>query len=604
MTQSWRERIHAGYGQKRYYRFRKARNPNPMRVARIAICAFILGLSPAGATGDMQTRVIGGKDAPASEWPWMVAVLEDAVDNDFQAQFCGGMLISPEWILSAAHCFEPGDDDTSGSTSFSASQISVLIDTVALCNDCQGDRREINQIKIPDGSEGPNWDTSTEANIDDIALLRLENPVSVPTASVIDATRSATLPDSGDDGIRVLGWGASEPNPEPDSDYLFPFTLQQVALDFVPLNECKRFYNRDELFSDSMLCAHEPEPDTSMGEDTCLGDSGGPLFLERDGADWVAGITSWGFDCGDAGFPGVYTAIRDYVDWLEAVTAAATAPVVDVTGALSVSSRYAETDGTLRVQAELRNGSVSNDASGVLGQLDPGGSASATDADENDELECTDNSAGLACTIGHDPLAPQTARQGSVEISHSGDGPDRISVSLTANADEGDYRSGNDRAEQTLIFSDQPDLDIRFGTPNAGSDTASVPLTVINQATHHSARDIAFTLQLPPGLSLENPEALNCNNQPWVCRPGNTLQAEQSRQYNLKLAADSPGDYNLSARADSLDGDFPDADPDARITVTFPRNQPGSDSSGGSLPIFSLALSLALYSRRKKRSMS
>lgn len=574
-----------------------------MTFLRIAIGTLILGLSAMAVPGDIQTRVFGGKDAPESEWPWMVAVLEDAVDNNFQAQFCGGMLISPQWILSAAHCFQPKDD--SDDPPFTSDDITVLIDTVELCSDCQDGRLAITGIHIPDGSPRPNWDTSSEANMDDIALLRLRKPVSVPTASVMDATRSAILSDSGDDGVRVLGWGASGPNSDSGSEYEFPYTLQQAALDFVPLNECKSFYNRDELFSDSMVCAHEPEPETSIGEDTCVGDSGGPLFLEHAGADWVTGITSWGFDCGDPDFPGVYTEIRDYVDWLEAITADATAPVVDVTGKASASPAYAGIGETLTVQARLRNASLGNDASGVFGVLNPGGSALATDADGNDELECVDDGAGqLKCTTSKDPLAAQTAQQGGVQIEHSGDTPEQITVSLTAGAQEGDYRSGNDHAEQTLIFSREPDLDIRFGTANAGSRTASLPLTVLNQATHRSARDITFTLDLPSGLSLENPDTLNCNNNPWLCSPGDTLQAKQEQQYSLKLTADSPGDYSLGARADSADGDFPDAASDARITVTFPPNRSSGGSSGGAIPVLFVALSLALYSRRKKRSMS
>lgn len=604
-----------------------------MRVLRIAVYAWALALTPAAFAGDVQTRVLGGKDAAESEWPWMVAVLENAVDNNFQAQFCGGALISPQWIVSAAHCFQPGEEAKDGTAppEFSASEIRVLIDTVELCDDCQDGRLEIAELYIPDGSRGPEWDPSTEANIDDIALLRLESPVAVATASVIDAPRSAALSESGDDGVQVLGWGASQPNPTGDRDYLFPFTLQQAALDFVPLHECKGFYSRDELFSDAMLCAHEPDPDTTINPDTCVGDSGGPLVLERDGTDWVAGITSWGFDCGDPDSPGVYTELRAYETWLEAVTASTGAPGVDVTAELATaSSRYAGTGETLEVEAALRNNARRNGASGVLGELNTSPSASASDVDDRDELECQDQGSGqLECTAST-PLAAQTAAEGNLGIQHSG-GRARVSVSLTAEANEGDYRAGNDAAEQALIFSDEPDMALSFGEPVPSAEVASVPLTVSNKATHQKANNISFTLNLPAGISLDNPEELNCNGNPWVCRPGDDLKVASSIDYNLELSADATGSYAIDAAADSDSGDFPDDAPDDSVSLRFPdTNGNGSDSddsSGGAattlavlllasgglragsasvraLAAFRWSLLPVLYSRRKKRSRS
>lgn len=61
-----------------------------------------------------------------------------------------------------------------------------------------------------------------------------------------------------------------------------------------------------------MFCAGYEEG----GKDTCQGDSGGPLVCEIDGKYTVLGATSWGRGCGDAGYPGVYTHIRNLLPWI------------------------------------------------------------------------------------------------------------------------------------------------------------------------------------------------------------------------------------------------------------------------------------------------
>ncbi|HIG30472.1 MAG TPA: trypsin-like serine protease, partial [Verrucomicrobiales bacterium] len=59
-------------------------------------------------------RIIGGQATSSNEYPWMVALVSSDTDDLTQAQFCGGTLIHPDWVLTAAHCVEeeiPGDVD-------------------------------------------------------------------------------------------------------------------------------------------------------------------------------------------------------------------------------------------------------------------------------------------------------------------------------------------------------------------------------------------------------------------------------------------------------------------------------------------------------------
>lgn len=585
-----------------------------------ALLLLILLSASARLAAGVETKIFGGKDAPANEWPWMVAVLQNKNDlSNYQAQFCAGSLITPRWIVSAAHCFRPKDGNV-----LQSEAIRVLLDTIELCNDCTDHRRPVAEILVH-----PGWDTGQDTNnANDIALLRLSNPIdpaAIPRVSIIDPQRSASLPQTGHDDVQALGWGTMFPESEEDASGVsrFPTTLQQVALDFVNLETCKDFYNDDSLFSKSMVCAHEPdapthEPDDrgdsspdnpsagedtggadTFGEDTCKGDSGGPLFRESDGADWLAGITSWGSSCGDASLPGVYTEVLDFVDWIERQTQDH-GPVVDMTGTWSVSARYAAIGGTLDVTAEIRNNALNNNASSIEARVGYPDSVDLTDDDTGDTLDCTgDGSGNLHCT-GPASLAAQQSVRTPVAVDHAGPASEQVKLTLTASAGEGDYRSGNDRVEQTLIFSDKPDLEAEFGTPHSSGKTASIPLTIRNVAPHQASGNLRFSLTLGPALRLENAAALNCDSS-HLCHPGDALMASSEQQYSLKLSTDRLGTHALEVDVNSASGDFPATDTEASTTIRFsPKPPADSGSSGGA----GLLLVLAAYARRKKRSIS
>lgn len=62
-------------------------------------------------TSAVGTRIVGGVVAKAGAWPWQVAFLWNK-GYDEGIQFCGGSLVDPEWVLTAAHCFEITKDKT------------------------------------------------------------------------------------------------------------------------------------------------------------------------------------------------------------------------------------------------------------------------------------------------------------------------------------------------------------------------------------------------------------------------------------------------------------------------------------------------------------
>ncbi len=78
------------------------------------------------------------------------------------------------------------------------------------------------------------------------------------------------------------------------------------------LNRLKKTRNGLPTLTDNMFCAGLPEG----GKDSCHGDSGGPFVLRQDEQFWVAGIVSWGVDCGQQGTYRVFTKVANYMDWI------------------------------------------------------------------------------------------------------------------------------------------------------------------------------------------------------------------------------------------------------------------------------------------------
>ena len=108
--------------------------------------------------------------------------------------------------------------------------------------------------------------------------------------------------------LMVSGWGKLNS----ESEYL-PDTLQKVRVPVVSDSECRREYRRVATITKSMLCAGYHRG----GRDSCEGDSGGPLVDESTGK--VVGIVSFGLGCGKPMYPGIYTQVSFYIDWIERV---------------------------------------------------------------------------------------------------------------------------------------------------------------------------------------------------------------------------------------------------------------------------------------------
>jgi len=237
--------------------------------------------SRAASLGEPNISIVNGQPASECDWIWQVS-MEDRIGH-----FCGGMLIDPQWVLTAAHCLGGTFDVRVGSYNRDSSEGQLI--GVA------------QQIEHPSYNSG---------NSDfDIALLRLERPVQLN-----NCVGTVCLPQRGDDVAPgstcwITGWGTLyEGGPLANR-------LQEVQVDIMSNAECKASNYTNSEIKPSMLCA---QGKNSQGiADGCQGDSGGPLVCESGGAWRVYGATSWGVGCAEKIHPGVWARVHYVLDWIE-----------------------------------------------------------------------------------------------------------------------------------------------------------------------------------------------------------------------------------------------------------------------------------------------
>ena len=276
------------------------------------------------ASWEFTTRIVGGVEAEAGTWPWQVALIQPR-GSGFR-QFCGGSVIHPRWVLTAAHCVDDVDAD----------DVQVLAGTHDL--DEGGRRIDVDAIRMHRGYE----DAAGSGN--DIALLKLARKAGVDEVVALPgAKRSAEIAEPGVTAT-TIGWGLLRPircepgsktgahrcrprgggaghfvddltgRPVEASDVLTS-SLMQVDLPLVGEETCRKAYPGAAI-DGRTLCAGLRKG----GKDSCQGDSGGPLVV-RDGDEWVqVGVVSWGAGCAKPGKYGVYTHTGAFADWVNRTT--------------------------------------------------------------------------------------------------------------------------------------------------------------------------------------------------------------------------------------------------------------------------------------------
>lgn len=234
------------------------------------------------------TKIWGGTESKVGDWPWMTALLDSNESDNFQAQFCAGVLIGKSWVLTAAHC----------AYGQSPGQIEVAIGAYDLSSS------SITRIQVRSIHIHPQYNNTSLQN--DIALLKINQASSQPTIPIFAGVSSEGVPPSMlGQMTTAIGWGMA------DGYYYsyYPERLRQVDLPIVPNNYC----NYSIPLLSSQICAGYYE-----GKDACSGDSGGPIVSKVDNT-WVhIGLVSTGTQCNVYnGWYGVYTRTLSHIGFIK-----------------------------------------------------------------------------------------------------------------------------------------------------------------------------------------------------------------------------------------------------------------------------------------------
>jgi hypothetical protein len=253
-----------------------------------------------------QTRIVGGNTATIAEWPWQVAITADPEffsGNGFQRQFCGGTLVTPTIVVSAAHCFfdvfqgVPGQD-------FDPPDLFAAITGRTQLSSSTGQEIEVGTYYFfVDGSGKRLYNPNTNDWDVVFAQLASPSPSSNSTPIQIAGADEAGFWAPGNENVWATGWGTTSSGGN-GSD-----TLREVNIDRIADSTCgsATSYGGD-FHPETMVCAGE----MAGGQDTCQGDSGGPLVTPIGGGMFrLIGDTSWGFGCALPNLPGVYGRVAE-----------------------------------------------------------------------------------------------------------------------------------------------------------------------------------------------------------------------------------------------------------------------------------------------------
>ncbi|KAH8408813.1 hypothetical protein KR009_000570 [Drosophila setifemur] len=240
-------------------------------------------------------KVVGGYAVTINQVPYQVSVRKRSIHEKQYGlgHVCGGTVISQRVVCSAAHCFAIND---SHPLEYRDPELFVVVAGASTIDRTDRFSQEYLVLRILGHEQ---YNTNTLEN--DIALVFLDGYIPWHSPSVRAIPLAKEAPREGTICL-IHGWGKGTLHPQKDRSP----SLQQAPVPILKKTICQVIYKLPE----SQMCAGFLQG----GIDACQGDSGGPLVCNGS----LAGIISWGVGCADPGFPGVYTNITHFLDWIRA----------------------------------------------------------------------------------------------------------------------------------------------------------------------------------------------------------------------------------------------------------------------------------------------
>ncbi len=269
----------------------------------IWLCCFLcVAVAPVAEAADSSVsgRIKGGVEATAGEQPWAVRLYETGTGSSY----CGGSLINPRVVLTAAHCVE---EET-------AASVTAVIGRTDLDDSSQGEIRAVQSIAIHPDYAG------NDQLLNDLALLFLETESSMETIAMVGERDPKGLAGTGQ-LVASYGWGRTSES-GPSSRVLRKVTTAVVA-------------KADTSWGSSLNNTVVLTGDDSQS--ACSGDSGGPLAATDGGEPVLVGVVSGGqANCSTNDYPGVYTRVSSFRTWIDDEMAQGI-PTVGEWGALALA---------------------------------------------------------------------------------------------------------------------------------------------------------------------------------------------------------------------------------------------------------------------------
>ncbi|NXC36948.1 ACRO protein, partial [Campylorhamphus procurvoides] len=240
-------------------------------------------------------RVVGGIDVLRGTGAWAgIVSIQANWSPRWASHVCGGTLITPYWVLTAAHCFINRTNPLS--------EWAVLAGATVTTDLGGGVQiRRIKRVRM--------HKDYAEDVLFDIAVVELEKPIAcsptIQLACLPDPSMTVAL-----QTCYIAGWGHTYAKAQVPAGVV----LQEAKVPIISNDICNRSDWNAGFVQEYNVCAGYPEG----GVATCQGDSGGPLVCKDATSDffWQIGITSWGIGCARPKKPGVSVSTQYFYNWI------------------------------------------------------------------------------------------------------------------------------------------------------------------------------------------------------------------------------------------------------------------------------------------------